>query len=61
MVVSKAKVIENGDTLYQIGDVIYFNYFAGNRLVIKGKEPQGLDDIEYLFVHEDDILGQGEL
>jgi len=57
LVVSKAKIIGVDKAHFEKDMTVYFNYFAGNRLVIKGKDPEGKDDIEYLFVHEEDILG----
>jgi len=57
LVVSKAKVIEVSDKVeFRKGDIIYFNYFAGNVVVEKGKDPMGKDDVEMILVHAEDIL-----
>jgi co-chaperonin GroES (HSP10) len=58
LVVSVAEVVESSSKLYSKGETVYFNYFSGNRHVIKGKDAQGADDIEYLFVWDQDILGK---
>ena len=59
LVVSKGEVIEVAKGVgLQIGSIVYFNYFAGNLLVEKGKDPTGKDDKEFILVHADDLLAK---
>ena len=60
LVVSKAKVIEVADNLNKAekGHMVYFNYFAGNVVIEKGKDPMGKDDKEFILVHICDILAE---
>lgn len=58
LVVSKARVIEISDQVegFKKDDIVYFNYFAGNVVVEKGKDPMGKDDKEMILVHTEDVL-----
>jgi len=57
LVVSKAKIVATPDkSTFNAGDVIYFNYFAGNVVVERGKDPMGKDDKKMILVHQEDIL-----
>jgi len=60
LVVSKAKVVNVSNEIKKIekDDIVYFNYFSGNVVVEKGKNPLGTDDEEMILVHEEDLLAK---
>ena len=58
LVVTKAKVLEVGvDVDFKKGDIVYYNYFSGNTLLIPSKDATGKNDKELHFVWKEDVLG----
>ena len=59
LVVSKGKVLEvASDVDFKKGDEIYYNYFAGNTIIRRGKDPLGKDDKELFLVYKEDVLAK---
>ena len=59
LAVQRGKIVAVGKSVdFKVGDIVYYNYFAGNTIVIEGKDPLGKDDKEQHLVYKDDILAR---
>ena len=60
LAVAKAQVLAIGEEVTHVkkDDIILYNYFSGNQLIIPGKDPLAKDDKKYHLVYEEDILGR---
>jgi len=60
LMVTKANVVGVGDeiTKIKVKDVVLYNYFSGNNIVIPGKDPLGKDDKMLHLVFESDVLAK---
>jgi len=56
LIVAKATIVESASEKYKKGQVVYYNYFSGNTILIPSKDAFGKDDKEYHIVFEGDIL-----
>ena len=57
--VARGKVIAIAEgSKYSVGDIVHYNYFSGNLVIIPGKDPLGKDDKEQQLVWEKDILAK---
>ena len=58
LIVTKAKVLEVGEGVkFKKGDIVYYNYFSGNTVLITSKDALGEGDKELHFVYHEDVLG----
>ncbi len=57
LMVAKAKVLESSSKMYKKGQIVYYNYFSGNTILIPSKDALGADDRELHFIWEEDVLG----
>jgi len=60
LAVAKATVLEIGDEVKKIkkNDIVLYNYFSGNNILLLGRDPMGKDDKELHLIFEDDILAK---
>jgi co-chaperonin GroES (HSP10) len=57
LIVCKATILEVGEgTAYKKGEVIYYNYFSGNTILLPSKDALGKDDRELHLVWSEDVL-----
>jgi len=61
LAVQRGKVLAVGKGVdYKTGQIVLYNYFAGNTIVVEGNDPLGKDDKEQHLVWKDDILAVEE-
>jgi len=59
LAVQRGKVLAVGSGVnYEVGEIVLYNYFAGNTIVVEGKDPLGKDDKEQHLVYKEDILAR---
>lgn len=62
LAVTKGTIVALGDLVnqksisYEVGQVVYYNYFSGNQIIEPGKDPLKKDDKTYHLISVGDIL-----